>query len=175
LKVLRGEPLPAYQQPQCRDYAPTGVFSAVVYLSRHLLFDNELPLRWRSFVGDLLHDPRTRQRGYVKPTVLDDTCYFVPCASEDEARFICELLNSDVSQRFLRSLIFFDSKRPISIDVLNRIDFKRLAEHVNRTAEARRFLVTAAGFEDRQPLLVFEKKEKYRAKKRSVRRVPRRG
>lgn len=28
--------------------------------------------RWRSFIGDLLHDPRTRQRGYIKPTVLDD-------------------------------------------------------------------------------------------------------
>jgi asparagine synthase (glutamine-hydrolysing) len=27
---------------------------------------------WRGFVGDLLHDPRTRQRGYIKPTVLDD-------------------------------------------------------------------------------------------------------
>lgn len=28
--------------------------------------------RWRGFIGDLLHDPRTRQRGYIKPTVLDD-------------------------------------------------------------------------------------------------------
>jgi asparagine synthase (glutamine-hydrolysing) len=27
---------------------------------------------WRSFIGDLLHDPRTRQRGYLKPAVLDD-------------------------------------------------------------------------------------------------------
>lgn len=107
-----------------------------------------------------------------KPTLLDDTCYFVPCTSEDEAQFICELLNSDVSQRFLRSLIFFDSKRPITIDVLNRIDFKRLAEHVNRTSEARRFLVTAAGFEDKQPLLVFEKKAMYRTKKSAV---PRKG
>jgi glycosyltransferase involved in cell wall biosynthesis len=50
LNVLRGEPLPAYQQPQCRDYAPTGLFSAIVYLTRHMLFDYELPLRWRSFV-----------------------------------------------------------------------------------------------------------------------------
>jgi asparagine synthase (glutamine-hydrolysing) len=28
--------------------------------------------RWRGFIGDLLHDPRTRQRGYIKPAVLDD-------------------------------------------------------------------------------------------------------
>ena len=27
--------------------------------------------RWRDFVGDLLHDTRARQRGYINPTVLD--------------------------------------------------------------------------------------------------------
>jgi asparagine synthase (glutamine-hydrolysing) len=27
---------------------------------------------WRSFIGDLLHDARTRQRGYIKPAALDD-------------------------------------------------------------------------------------------------------
>lgn len=109
-----------------------------------------------------------------KPIVLDDTCYFVPCASEEEARFICELLNSDVCQRFLRSLVFFDAKRPITIDILNRIDLKRVAERVNRVTEARRFLSSAARFEDRQPLLVFEKKEAYRTKGSSTRRVQRR-
>ena len=109
-----------------------------------------------------------------KPIVLDDTCYFIPCASEKEARFICALLNSDVCQRFLRSLVFFDAKRPITIDVLNRIDLKRVAEHVNRVSEARRFLSAAAGFEDKQPLLVFEKKTEYRTKGASARRIPRR-
>jgi hypothetical protein len=109
-----------------------------------------------------------------KPVVLDDTCYFIPCASQKEARFVCELLNSDVCQRFLRSLVFFDAKRPITIDVLNRIDLKRVAEHVNRAPEARRFLSAAAGFEDKQPLLVFEKKAEYRTNGSSVRRVPRR-
>lgn len=93
-----------------------------------------------------------------KPVVLDDTCYFIPCSTEKEARFISELLNSDVCQRFLRSLVFFDAKRPITIDVLNRIDLNRVAEHVNKVTEAHRFLTTAADFEDKQPLLVFEKK-----------------
>jgi len=27
---------------------------------------------WRSFIGDVLHDTRTRQRGYIKPVVLDE-------------------------------------------------------------------------------------------------------
>ena len=108
-----------------------------------------------------------------KPTVLDDTCYFIPCSSEEEACFICELLNSDVCQRFLRSLVFFDAKRPVTIDILNRIDLRRIAEHVNKAAEAQKFLSAAAGFEDGQPLLVFEKKTKYQTKKAGVRHIPR--
>ena len=96
--------------------------------------------------------------------MLDDTCYFIPCSSEKEANFLCKLLNSDVCQRFLKSLVFFDAKRPVTIDVLNRIDLKKIAEHLNRESEARRLLVGAAGFEDRQPLLVFEKKAEYRTK-----------
>ena len=75
-----------------------------------------------------------------KPIVLDDTCYFIPCQSEKEACFVCDLLNSDVCQRFLRAIVFFDAKRPITIGILNRIDLKRLAEHVGRIDEARHFL-----------------------------------
>ena len=64
-----------------------------------------------------------------KPVVLDDTCYSIPCGSEEEANFASLLLNSDISQRFLHSLVFFDAKRPVTIDVLNRIDLKRVAEN----------------------------------------------
>jgi hypothetical protein len=50
LHALRGEPLPEFKRSQRRTYAPAGLFGAVAYLSRHILFDRELPLRWRSFV-----------------------------------------------------------------------------------------------------------------------------
>jgi len=50
LNVLRGEPLPIHKQSPCENYSPTGLLSAILYLSRHILFDNELPLRWRMFV-----------------------------------------------------------------------------------------------------------------------------
>ena len=50
LYVLRGERLPAFKPVECQEYVPTGVFNAVVYFARKLLFDNELPLRWRSYV-----------------------------------------------------------------------------------------------------------------------------
>ena len=121
---------------------------------------------WKVAISGLYKNCRFEAVGPYsgKPVVLDDTCYFIPCSSEAEARFICDLLNSDVCQQFIRSLVFFDSKRPITIDVLNRIDLKRVAEHLNKTAEANRFLTHAAGFEDGQALFVFEKKGRQRTK-----------
>ncbi len=131
---------------------------------------------WKVAVSGLYKNCRFGVVGqeHGKPIMLDDTCYFIPCSSAEEANFLCELLNSDVCQRFLRSLVFFDAKRPITIDILNRIDLKKVADHVNRETETRRFFTDAAGFEDRQPLLVFEKKAEYRTmRKSSVRRVAR--
>jgi hypothetical protein len=90
-----------------------------------------------------------------KPCVVDDTCYFVPCGSRDEAMFVCNLLNSDICIRFLHSLVFFDAKRPITVDVLSRIDMKRLADRLGVGDEAQRILKDAQKYEDKQPLLVF--------------------
>ncbi len=50
LNVLRGEPLPEFRRAACREYAPAGFVGAVIYLTRYVLFDWELPLHWRSYV-----------------------------------------------------------------------------------------------------------------------------
>ena len=112
-----------------------------------------------------------------KPVVLDDTCYSIPCGSEEEATFMCLLLNSDITKRFLHSLIFFDAKRPVTIDVLSRIDLKRVAEWLGLESEAHQFLREAAVFERRQGLLVFEKQAQYktsraRGTRQKISRVP---
>lgn len=109
-----------------------------------------------------------------KPMVLDDTCYFIPCNSEQEASFACHLLNSDPAKRFLHALVFFDAKRPVTIDVLNRIDLKRVAERLGLEREARTYLRDAASFEGHQGLLVFEEQTGYRTKASSRCRFPRR-
>jgi len=109
-----------------------------------------------------------------KPVVVDDTCYFIPCSSEHEASFACSLLNSDLVKRFLHALVFFDSKRPITIDVLKRIDLKRVAERLGLESDARKYLRDAALFEGHQSLLVFEKPAKYLTKASSGRRIQRR-
>ncbi|MBW1728178.1 MAG: SAM-dependent DNA methyltransferase, partial [Deltaproteobacteria bacterium] len=63
----------------------------------------------------------------TKPIMVDDTCYFIPCSSENEATFIAEQLNSETCLKFIKSLIFFDAKRPVNIDILSRIDLKKLS------------------------------------------------
>ncbi len=70
-----------------------------------------------------------------KAIMLDDTCYFISCHSEKEAYFLEKLLNSEICQRFLKSLIFFDAKRPVTIDILKRVDLKKLAEHLQEKSD----------------------------------------
>jgi hypothetical protein len=63
-----------------------------------------------------------------KPIVLDDTCYFLPCASEAEADELMRLLNGPVARDYLSSLIFWDTKRPITAEILQTLDLDRLAQ-----------------------------------------------
>lgn len=61
-----------------------------------------------------------------KPIVLDDTCYFLPFENKTDAKKVCGLLNSNAAQEFLKSFIFWDSKRPITVDVLQKLDITKL-------------------------------------------------
>ncbi len=70
-----------------------------------------------------------------RPVMLDDTCYSLPCTSRAEAELIVDLLNSKPAQNLLRSLIFLDSKRPVTVDVLRRLSLVALAKHFGRHAE----------------------------------------
>ena len=70
-----------------------------------------------------------------KPVVFDDTVYFLSCWFEQEAQFLAELLNSNVATLFLESMIFWGDKRPITIDVLKRLNIQALARELNREDE----------------------------------------
>ena len=61
-----------------------------------------------------------------KSIVLDDTCYFLPFQSEDDAKWICNLLNSTPAREFFESFIFWDAKRPISSEVLQKLNLRKL-------------------------------------------------
>jgi hypothetical protein len=65
-----------------------------------------------------------------RPTVLDDTCYFVPCQSESEAELLKSLLNSEVARQFYSAYTFWDAKRPITVSTLSRLDITSLAHEL---------------------------------------------
>jgi len=70
-----------------------------------------------------------------KPVVFDDTVNFLACRSKREAELLAGLLNSEPACEFLSAFVFWDSKRPITVDVLRRLDLRQLAGHFGRTGE----------------------------------------
>jgi hypothetical protein len=74
-----------------------------------------------------------------RPVVFDDTVYFLPCASEDEASFIETLLTSELTHAFFHSMIHWDVKRPITIDILKRLSLRKLASTLGLAATYDRF------------------------------------
>lgn len=63
-----------------------------------------------------------------KPIMLDDTCYFIGFENLKMAEIAHYLVNSELVQKFLKSIIFSDSKRSVNKDTLMRIDFTRAFE-----------------------------------------------
>lgn len=70
-----------------------------------------------------------------RPAIFDDTVYFLPCLSNGEAQFLTELLNSAVAKQFLSSMIFWDNKRPITIELLKQLNFHTLSIEMGREKE----------------------------------------
>lgn len=70
-----------------------------------------------------------------KPLMLDDTCYFIGFDTIEAAQVAQKILNSDIVQAFLKAIIFFDAKRPITKDILMRIDMEK-AYHLLQEKEA---------------------------------------
>jgi hypothetical protein len=74
---------------------------------------------------------------HEKPAVLDDTCYFLPFQEKSQAITVATLLNSPLGRQCLESLIFWDAKRPVTIDILKQINLTALAEalHIDLSVE----------------------------------------
>jgi hypothetical protein len=69
---------------------------------------------------------------FGKPAVLDDTSYFVPCDTKEEAEHVASLLNSRIAKEFFEAYIFWDAKRPITIDILRRLNLSALEEEIGK-------------------------------------------
>lgn len=74
-----------------------------------------------------------------RPVVLDDTCYLLPFEDSTEAAIVTVILNSPECAALIESLVFWDSKRPITKKLLARLDLNSLpvnAEVIISDAEA---------------------------------------
>jgi hypothetical protein len=75
-----------------------------------------------------------------RSVVLDDTSYFVACHGAREARYVASLLNSRPAREFLAASIFWDAKRPITIETLGRLDLAAVANELGSADAFTRFL-----------------------------------
>lgn len=67
-----------------------------------------------------------------KPIVLDDTSYFIPCETKREAEHVASMLNTSEAKAFFESFVFWDAKRPITVDLLRRLDLDTLEREVGQ-------------------------------------------
>jgi hypothetical protein len=88
--------------------------------------------RWKVAISGLYKRMRFSVAGprRGKPTMLDDTCYFLPCHSERTANLIAKMLNSEIADQFFRAFIFWDAKRPITVELLKKLDLEKLAREL---------------------------------------------
>ncbi len=69
-----------------------------------------------------------------RPVMLDDTCYFIPCSSLQEATQLANFLNDPVCLNYLNSIVFLDAKRPITKKLLQRIHIPSLIKRAEPDA-----------------------------------------
>lgn len=65
-----------------------------------------------------------------KPVIFDDTVNFLSVTTEVEARFLFGLITSKPALELLNSMIFWDDKRPITIEVLKRLSLETMAREL---------------------------------------------
>ena len=87
--------------------------------------------------------------------MFDDTCYHLAFETRETATLVAELLNDDGSRELLTSLIFWDAKRPITTDVLNRLDLRNVAARRGAAATFAEAVAAGKSAASYQPTLAF--------------------
>ena len=92
---------------------------------------------WKVAISGLHKTPRfiLVETFQNKPVLFDDTCYFLSFQNEEEARVVAGILNSEPCLRFISSLLFEDSKRPITVDLLQRLNLRAIAQEAGLADE----------------------------------------
>jgi hypothetical protein len=83
---------------------------------------------WKIAICGLYKSLRFQLIGPVqnRPVMFDDTVYYISFDTEAAAREVLDALQSESATELLRSLIFWDEKRPVKASVLNLLDWSRV-------------------------------------------------
>ncbi len=65
-----------------------------------------------------------------RPVVCDDTCYLLPFDDPLLVVLLAAALNHPDTLRFLKSIVFEDSKRPITKTILNQLNLQMILQHI---------------------------------------------
>ncbi|NLE36838.1 MAG: SAM-dependent DNA methyltransferase [Pirellulaceae bacterium] len=89
---------------------------------------------WKVAVSGLYKSLKFRVVGphEGRPVVLDDTCYFLAFQSEEEASLVKKLLDSPVCGEILGAFVFWDSKRPITKEILALVNLREIASFLGQ-------------------------------------------
>jgi hypothetical protein len=83
-------------------------------------------------IAGLYKQPRFRMIGPIeeRPVMVDDTCYLISATSAAEAALLCAVFNRPETRQFIDAVAFWDSKRPVTKKLLQRVDVERLIDYV---------------------------------------------
>ena len=126
----------AYLQAHCRSVRPTADRRSIAASPDFALFGVG-PYSFAPFkvaICGLHKAPSFRALGPRggRPVMLDDTCYFLPCSTAEEAAVLAALCNDPIALDFIRSASFPDAKRPITKALLQRLDLAAILKEADR-------------------------------------------
>ncbi|MDG3006724.1 class I SAM-dependent methyltransferase [Paludisphaera mucosa] len=116
---------------------------------------------YKAVVAGVHRPPRFRAVGPVagRPTVLDDTCYLIPCRSAAEAALIAAIGDDPITLGLLRAFAPADAKRPVTKGLLQAIDLAVVLARADRRALVARAVVALRddlGVADADPTAAIE-------------------
>jgi methylase of polypeptide subunit release factors len=105
---------------------------------------------WKIAISGMYKNLRFVQVGPHEslPVVFDDTTNFVPCPTEAAGNLLLSLLDSDEARTFYKSFIFWDAKRPITVELLGRLNIHSLAQNLGMSER----LIQSFGVEAAKPI-----------------------
>jgi len=122
--------------------------------------------KWKIAISGLYKKLRFNLVGSLneKTVLFDDTVNFLSFDTEQEALFIFHLVTSAPALHFLESMIFWDEKRPLTIQILRRLSLREVAVELGEIVQYKYWAqVQTPNLAGQMELGIAEDKSKYKA------------